>query len=132
MKAEKYVVVLFFIGVFIFAFWREEKEQKNCYTQGIHSDFDTEKTACKKIIYCLQASQKTIKWRRSIMSAIITTFLLYSIVYRKFPEGNELFLTVLIVYFVFYISWSNLNQTVDSRIEKIGISNVRYLRSRLK
>jgi len=128
----KAAVTLFFVIVFVFAFWREGKEQKNCYIQGIHSNRDSEKTACKKILYCLKASQKTIKWRRSIMSAIITVILLYCVVYRKFPEGNELFLTVLIIYFVFYISWSNLTEIVDSRIEKIGVANVRYLRNRLK
>ena len=123
------IIILFLIAFALLAYYREKTEQPNSFKQGYPNKEDTELQLYRKIKYCMEANIKTIKWRRSYISAILVVILLFSIVHFRIPETKELILYVFIIYIVYYMMWHNYTEITSISAAKAGITNLKNLKN---
>ena len=126
----KIIVVVLLIMFACFAAYREKQDQPNSYKQGYPADNDPISRICRKVKYCLDSDTKTIKWRRSFISAIIATISLFAIVHCRIPETKELVLYILVIYIVYYMMWHNYTATTSAVAAKIGNDNLIKLKKK--
>ena len=69
-----------------------------------------------------------IKWRRSFLAAVISTLMIFSIIYFRIPTINEFLLHILIIYIVYYSMWDNYTKVYSEELYKIGKLNLKKLR----
>ena len=121
------VLASFMISLIIFGVVKERKEQRNAYAAAQTRETDSISSALRKLRYCMTYDLRTIKWRRSILSAGIVTSLLFVFVWRTLPTPSELLAHLLIVAAVFEAVWCNFSRRtgceaatyVDGNIDQI-------------
>jgi diacylglycerol kinase len=126
------ILVVALISVVVLAIHKEQNEQKNCYLQGVPEKSDNINRTLKRLTYCVDATKKTVKWRRSFIVSFIVTVVLYVLVYQRVPQTVEFLLTFLVIYTFFYMAWIHLNNTVDQEISTIAKKNISTLRTALR
>jgi len=109
------------------AYKMENTIQSNTYTNYIPKDTDSKRKLCRKLQGCLLVDKTCVKWRRSYLSAIISTILIFCIIHFRFPDIKELVLYVFIIYIVYYMMWQNFANTVSKDIEVIGKNIIKKL-----
>ena len=102
------------------------------YNGGLGKNTDTVSKLLDKIQLSSECDVNTVKWRRSLILSIIGIFLVYIIVLRRIPQGDEFFLSVLLMFIVIYGSFSyyqfHYNRYPTYNINK----NLELIRSKLK
>jgi hypothetical protein len=91
----------------------KEYDKKYCgdgkgkyYINGMGNDKDDIPVLLNKIELNANIDENTVKWRRCLVLAIISSILLFLIVFSKLPSGSELMMSILIIFLVFYFSFS--------------------------
>jgi hypothetical protein len=117
----KIILIVFIVVLGLFAIQREYKDQPNCYLEAIPEKTDTRSALYKKLELCLVADSKTVKWRRSLISSIVFLGLSIVLIHEKrLPSYKEIFLSLVLLYFVYYLMWNNYTETITQKVSKIG------------
>lgn len=119
-------VILFCL--FLFALFREIKEQPNCYLQGEPKDGDDIATICKKIYICLQSETKAIKWRRCLLISVTSLILIFTFIYSRIPSNAEIILILAVIYTTVYVSMQLFTERISSESVRLGKANLSKLR----
>jgi len=122
-----YFLILFII-ILLFAVKREITDSKDCYIECMPVKSDSNKKLYTKLNRCLQYNKVCIKWRRSMIYAVISTFIIFFLVYFRLPETKELILFIFIMYIVYYYMWINFTDTVGKNAENISKDILKILK----
>jgi len=109
----------------------EKKDQKNAYVASKSRKEDSIPSALRKIRYCTTYDLRTIKWRRSLISAFIVTVLLFGAVWNRLPSPSEFVCHILLITTVFSAVWSNFATLTSSEASKYVDSNINHINSLL-
>ena len=120
--------VLFWVT---FAMRAEKREQKNAYSAAEARDIDSISSALRKIRYCATYDLRTIKWRRSFLSAVFITSVLFALVWQRMPSSSELLTHVLVITAIVSAVWSNFSDMTSSDVAAYVDSNIDQIKSRL-
>lgn len=129
MRNFLYIVIIL---IFIFAVYREKIDSPHLYINAIPNENDSKSMLYKKLTRCLNYEITTIKWRRSYICAVISTVLIFLMVYYRIPEPKEIVLYILIFYIVYYMSWKDFTKRVSCPVENIGQEIIKNLKIKYK
>lgn len=122
------LTVLFILFWVVFAFRFEKANHKDAYSAGKAREEDSISSSLRKIRYCATYDLRTIKWRRSLISAVIVTFLLFLLVWMRLPSPSELLTHIILTIAVFSTVWRNFS-TRTSRDAAVHVdSNVAHIK----
>ncbi len=129
----KSLLILIAFGLFwiIFAIIRERREQKNAYIAAKKRDADSISVSLRKLRYCITYDLRTIKWRRSLISAGIITFMLFALVWRRLPSPQELITHMLLITAVFSTMWSNFSKITSKEAAAYVDDNIQHIKQLL-
>lgn len=122
--------MLLVIVIVVFAFWlyfatrAELGDQKNAYISSTPNDRDSIKSTLRKIKICLLTEQKTIKWRRVYIGALLSTALIYVFIHNRLPTSRELVLGFFITYLVYTFIWAHYHFTTTNTVVELGKKNL--------
>jgi len=123
------VIVICLLMFFVyFAYTKEKNDHSNLYGRAMPLDTDKKSNIIKKIKFCLNYHMIAIKWRRSFLAAVISTLMIFSIIYFRIPTIKEFLLHILIIYVVYYSMWDNYTKSYSEELYKIGKLNLKKLR----
>jgi uncharacterized BrkB/YihY/UPF0761 family membrane protein len=125
------VLIVFSLFWIIFAILRERKEQQNAYIAAKKRDEDSISSSLRKIRYCVTYDLRTIKWRRSLISAGIVSFMLFALVWRRLPSSAEFATHMLIITAVFSIVWTNFSYTTGKDAAFYVDNNIKHIKKLL-
>lgn len=74
------------------------------YVKGKPNSLDDIITLLEKIKISSRYEKNSVKWRRSFILSLISTILIFLILFHRLPDGKETLITLAILYFLFYIS----------------------------
>ena len=120
--------ILFWIS---FAMVKERKEQVNAYAAAKNRDMDSISSSLRKIRYGVTYDLRTVKWRRSLISAGIVTFMLFALVWRRIPSTTELATHMLLITAVFTAVWSNFSTVTSSAAASHVDANIAHIKELL-
>ncbi len=129
----KSLLILIAFGLFwvIFAIIKEQGEQKNAYIAAKKRDADSISVSLRKLRYCITYDLRTIKWRRSLISAFIITFMLFTLVWRRLPSPQELITHMLLITAVFSTMWSNFSKITSKEAAACVDDNIQHIKQLL-
>lgn len=130
MKSLVIVIGFTMFWVFI-ALSHERKDQQNAYIAAKSRREDSIPSALRKIRYCTTYDLRTIKWRRSLISAFIVTILLFSIIWRRLPTPSEFICHILLITTIFSTVWSNFATLTSSDASNYVDANISHIKSLL-
>jgi len=125
------IAIGFTLFWFVFAIIKEKREQKHAYSAANTREEDSISASLRKIRYCTTYDLRTIKWRRSLISACIVTAILFSIVWRRLPSPSEFISHILIVTSVFAAIWSNFATRTSLEASDYVDANINHIKSLL-
>lgn len=70
--------------------------------KNVINENDSKDNAFLKLLYSSEYSKNLIIWRQCYIIAFISAFLLWIVLTRKLPNGQNLFITTLIIFIVTY------------------------------
>ena len=120
--------VLFWI---CFALIKEKCEQKDAYAAAKTREEDSISSSLRKIRYCTTYDLRTIKWRRSLISAGIVTSILFGIVWRRLPSPSEFLSHMLLITIIFTAVWSNFAMRTSSEASAYVDANIDHIKTLL-
>lgn len=112
----------------IYAYKKEVDEQPNIYKHSILEEGDNLKKLFKKLQDCLLVDSRSIKWRRSFISAVLITALMFGLIHYRIPSSKEIILTILLIYVIFYSSWINYTNVISDKVFINGNNIIRKLK----
>ena len=127
----KYLYLFTFFWI-VYAIRYEYIQQRHSYQDAKNDKNDNILRSLRKIRYCYTYDVRSIKWRRSLISAIIALILIFTIVWNRQPTPSEFILHLLLLTFVFALVWNNYAKINGSEAVKIGDSNLNHLKTLLK
>lgn len=122
------VAIFLFMSMFS---WFAISEECSSYKNPIEpaDDIDVDSSVlCDKIWSSLTINQKTIKWRRTFLCALISIILIFVLVHQRVPEPQELILYLIILYSVWYLMWDDYT----NKIEYKSVNNSKRMLSEIK
>jgi Mg2+/citrate symporter len=122
------IVITVFCMFAWFALSNEIRHCKDPVQQADNIDTDSPIELCDKLWSCYTINRKTIKWRRTFLSALVSVALIFALVHQKIPNPQELLLYVIIIYTVWYLMWDDYS----NRIESISLKNSERILHKLK
>ena len=126
------LILISFIAFWLaFAVKSERKDQENAYSAAKKRDEDSISSSLRKIRYCVTYDLRTIKWRRSLISAGIVTVLLFAFVWRRIPSSAELLTHVLLITAVFSTMWSSYAVRTSSDAASYVEANIGHIKELL-
>ena len=125
------ILVGFIIFWVVFAIIKERDDQSNAYIAAKKQDNDSISTSLRKIRYCMTYDLRTIKWRRSLISAGIVTIMLFVLVWRRIPSSSELLTHILLITTVFSIVWRYFSTRTMSDAVGYTDSNIDHIKELL-
>ncbi len=125
------IVMIFVLFWICFAVLKENAEQKNSYAAAQTREEDSISSSLRKIRYCTTYDLRTVKWRRSLISAAIVTALLFTIVWRRLPTPAEFTSHMLLITAVFTTVWSNFAYRTSSEASNYVDANIDHIKSLL-
>jgi uncharacterized membrane protein len=101
------------------------------YIQGQPKNTDNVNELLNKIKISANATLNTVKWRRSLLLAVVIAIFISMIILEKFPSGKQLFLMVFLTFIIIYFSFSYY----EYHYEKYPVNNIHksinYIRNQL-
>lgn len=125
------IVIGFALFWIVFAIIKEKREQKHAYSAAHTREEDSISASLRKIRYCTTYDLRTIKWRRSLISAGIVTAVLFSIVWRRLPSPAEFISHMLLITAVFTTIWSNFAARTSLEASNYVDTNIDHIKSLL-
>ena len=120
--------ILFWVA---FAVRAERDEQKNAYTAAQTRGVDSISSALRKIRYCATYDLRTIKWRRSLISAVIITIMLFALLWQRLPSSSELLTHVILITAVTSTMWSSFSDATSSDVAACVDANIAHVKTQL-
>lgn len=127
MEINNIILTITIISLCLYAYSKEKNDLPHIYTGSIPLSTDSKSKLLRKFQNCLLVNKRCIKWRRSYLSAVISTIFIFTIIYIRIPTIKELVLHILIIYIVYYAMWSNFTDTVSNEVETIGKNIIKTL-----
>ena len=125
------ILVGFILFWIVFAVVKERKEQKNAYAAAKTRDMDSISSSLRKIRYCMTYDLRTIKWRRSLVSAGIITTMLFALVWRRMPSSAEILTHMLLITAVMAAVWSDFTTRTSSEAAAYADRNIDHIKDLL-
>ena len=126
------LILIAFIAFWIaYAVKSERKAQENAYSAAKKRDEDSISSSLRKIRYCVTYDLRTIKWRRSLISAGIVTVLLFALVWRRMPSSTELLTHILLITAVFSAMWSSYTARTSSDVASYVGAHIGHIKELL-
>ena len=122
------ILVCFILFWIVFAVIKERDEQKNAYSAAETRDNDSILSSLRKIRYCMTYDLRTIKWRRSIISAGIITVMLFALLWHRMPSSSELLTHMILIAAVVAAVWSNFSSRTSSEVATYVDSNIDHVK----
>lgn len=127
-KINFYYVLL--IAVFVFAINSERQDffDKNGTRLRKHiiNGNETKDSAFLKLLYSSEYAKDLILWRQCYIISLISAFLVWIVLTKKIPDGQNLFITTLVIFIVTYLITSfyivHLHNEVQERVK----NNISY------
>lgn len=107
---------------------KERDEGADSYKLCAPDRNDNLKKLYKKLYKCLEYNKVCIKWRRSLIFSVISTFTIFIFVYSKIPETKELILFILILYIFYYYMWVNFSETTGYEAENVAKNIIKQIK----
>lgn len=102
------------------------------YEKGQPKNTDNVNELLNKIKISTKCETTTVKWRRTLLLAVVITFLISLLILQRLPSGKEMFLMVFLTFMVIYFSFIyyeyHYNKYPMINIDK----SVNYIRTKLK
>ncbi len=125
------ILVGFILFWIVFAVVKERKEQKNAYAAAKTRDMDSISSSLRKIRYCTTYDLRTIKWRRSLVSAGIITTMLFALVWLRMPSSAEILTHMLLITAVMAAVWSDFTTRTSSEAAAYADRNIDHIKDLL-
>lgn len=125
------ILCLVIIILFLFAIYKEKKEQKNAYTDWQGKNDDNIKSILTKIETSYSSTERLILWRRSFIFSVIATAIIFLLIHGRFPQSNEIIMYILFIFIIYYTFWQNMIQEIYIPIKRNGRENIRKLKQKL-
>jgi hypothetical protein len=119
-----YIILL---SLFIFACYKENKEYNDSFILGKYLKGQSINRMLKNIKICMSYDFKTIKWRRIFISSIISTILIFMIVFYRIPEQSEFLLFLIIIFLIFSFMWSSYIDKTAKEVNKYCEDNILHI-----
>lgn len=120
MKTLTIIILAVIILLLFYAISKEIKDTENYYKINIPKSTDNITILYKKLLGCVSAELKTVKWRKSFINAFVCLILVCVLIKQGFPTIREIFLYLIIIYTVYYMQWVNHNRMFSSKTEEIA------------
>lgn len=124
-----YIIVFFFV---LFAIKFEKTDYANAYDLSKPKKSDKPKRIFKKIRVVTSYDNHTIKWRRIYISSVLSTVLIFLIIYQRIPSQKELLLYIAIIYAIFALQWSNYTSVISSQASSYINTHLKNLQKHIK
>lgn len=125
MEVIVYGIVVFF-GLFA---WQKESLYRK---DSFYSSYPKKKTTLVKsfrnIKNAPQLHRHIVKWRISLLFAILNTFFIYLFYYQRFPSAKEILLVISLTMSLFLLFWEYITNEVSSSAETVVDSNIEHIR----
>ena len=125
-------LVIFIVFWLIFAVVKEKSYHEHSYAAAKTRDVDSIQTSLRKIRYCMTYELRTVKWRRSLLSAAAASFLLFAVCWRRFPTPAEMITHLLILTLVFSVVWNDFSSRTATGALRHCDSNANNIKRLLK
>jgi hypothetical protein len=124
------------ISILIYAFINEKRDffdiQDTRLKKNIINDGDSKDSAFLKLLYSSEYSKDLIIWRQCYIIAFISAFLIWIILTRKFPDGQTLFITTLIIFIITYCFMNFYQFHLHNQIQERLKNNILYYDNNIK
>ena len=125
-------LIIFIVFWFAFAVIKEKSDHQHSYAASQTLDKDSIMTSIRKIRYCMTYELRVVKWRRSLLSATITTFLLFTVCWQRLPTASEIITHMLLITVVFSIIWSNFSTRTGTDALRYCDGNISHVKKLLR
>lgn len=125
-------LIFFLLFWIIFATYFEHKSANNPYSSAKVKTNDSIITSLRKIRYCMTYELRVIKWRRSFISAVLATFLIFLLCWNRIPTPQELLTHLLIITVVFSGMWSHFSDKTSTNASFYCDENITNIKKILK
>jgi len=130
-----YIPAIVLVGILVFfaiyALYKEYIEHDDAFTYNKASDKDSISSSLGKLEKCLRYDQKTIKWRRILLTTLLSVSLIFGILYQRFPSTKELLIFVCFIFVSFYTNWQHYSSRTASGAIKYGTDNISNVKKQL-
>ena len=126
-----FLLIIFIVFWIALAVRCEYRDQENAYSAAKKRDKDSISSSLRKIRYCATYDMRTIKWRRSLISAGIVTILLFALIWRRMPSSAELLSHMLLITAVFSTMWSSYTARTSSDVASYVGAHIGHIKELL-
>ena len=126
------IVIFFTLFWLTWAIVLEKKDRDHSYKASDVRENDSIMTSLRKIRYCMTYELRVIKWRRSLISAVIATFLIFLLCWRRFPTSQEFITHMLLFTAIFAAMWNNFVVKTGSDVLNYCDKNIENIKKLLK
>ena len=124
----KYTLITL-LGFFaLFALVKEYIEHDDAYTLNKAKPGDSLHAALRKLKNCINYNQKTIKWRRTLLTTLLSIVLIFGLFRKKFPSAKELLIYFFFIFMAFYINWEHYVYRTASGAAKYADENIQNIK----
>lgn len=131
MQTSNIILVTALIFFAIFALYREYLDHDDPFTYHKAVEKDSIFSSLTKVENCLNYEQKTIKWRRILLSTLLSILLLFGIFHQRFPAAKELLVYFFFIFVVFYMNWQHYTKRTASGAVIYGRENIANIRKQI-
>jgi len=131
MEIAKFIVLGLLIFFCIYALYKEYKEHDDAFTLNKAKENDGLWSSVRKLEKCLDYDQKTIKWRRILLSTILCICLLFAILHKRLPTTKEVVIYLFFIFIVFYVNWNQYSKRTASGAVFYGRENIQNIKRHL-
>ena len=115
----------------IYAIFKEYKEHDDSFSHAVYRERDSIHSSLRKIVKCVDCDTTTIKWRRTLVAATVTTILVFTFVHTRIPSPKEFLLYILLIFTVFYISWHNYMRRTTGKASSYAKEHIENIKKYL-
>jgi hypothetical protein len=131
MHTSNIILVTALIFFAIFALYREYHDHDDAFTYHKAVEKDSIFSSLTKVENCLNYDQKTIKWRRILLTTLLSILLLFGIFHQRFPTAKELLIYFFFIFVVFYMNWQHYVKRTASGAVIYGRENIANIRKQI-
>lgn len=131
MEVAKLIVVNLLIFFCTYALYKEYKEHDDAFTLNKAKENDGLWSSVRKLEKCLDYDQKTIKWRRILLSDLLVICLLFGILHKRMPSTKEFVIYLFFIFIIFYMNWRHYSTRTSSGAVFYGRENIQNIKKHL-
>jgi hypothetical protein len=103
------ILILTIVFFSIFAIYFEKKQSCHSYDNAKINKKDNISRSFQKLRHCITFENRSIKWRRSLLTSCMITLLLFIFCWERRPTSSEIIIHIILITLVVTINWNNFS-----------------------